>query len=123
VGVYRVKTVKRLGAGIIISFLTVMIFSGTAFSHPPKSVALSLKGGILSVNVSHSVDNPDKHYIYRIIIYRDNQIVVSRDYKSQPSTDGLSDTFDIGASRPGSVIKAEAFCVIMGSASGSITVP
>jgi desulfoferrodoxin (superoxide reductase-like protein) len=122
-GVYGVKTVKRLSAGIFISFLMVMVFSGTAFSHPPKNVALSLNGGVLTVNVSHSVDNPDKHYIYRIIIYRDNQIVASKEYTSQPSTDGMSDTFDIGASQPGSVIKAEAFCVIMGSASGSITVP
>jgi hypothetical protein len=123
VGVYGVNTVKRRSAGILILFLTVMVFSGTAFSHPPKNIAMSLNGEVLSVNVSHSVDNPDKHYIYRIIIYRDNQIVVSRDYKSQPGVDGLSDTFDIGISQQGSVIKAEAFCVIMGNASGSITVP
>jgi hypothetical protein len=84
---------------------------------------MSVDGGVLSVNAAHSVDNPDKHYIYRITIYRDNKIMVSKDYKSQPSADGLSDTFDIGASPQGSVIKAEAFCVIMGSASGSMTVP
>jgi hypothetical protein len=121
--VYGMKTVKRLSVGMFILFLAVMVFSGTAFSHPPKNVALSLNGGVLSVNVSHSVDNPDKHYIYKIIIYKDNKIAVSREYNSQPDADGLSDTFDIGDSQPGSVIKAEAFCVIMGSASGSITVP
>ena len=122
-GVYVMKNVKRRSVGILIVFLTVMIFSGPAFSHPPKSVTMSLNGGVLSVNVAHSVDNPDKHYIYRITIYRDNKIVISKDYKSQPGTDGLSDTFDIGVSPLGSVIKAEAFCVIMGSASGSMTVP
>jgi hypothetical protein len=84
---------------------------------------MSMNGGVLSVNVSHSVDNPGKHYIYRIVIYIDNKIAVSKDYKSQPGTDGLSDTFDIGAPPHGSVIKAEAFCVIMGSASASMTVP
>jgi hypothetical protein len=120
---YGVKNIKRRGARIFISFLMVMVFSSAAFSHPPKNVTMSLNGGVLSVNVSHSVDNPDKHYIYRITIYRDNNIVVSKDYNSQPGADDLSDTFDIGVSPQGSVIKAEAFCVIMGSASGSITVP
>ncbi|MDR1579732.1 MAG: hypothetical protein LBS35_05195 [Synergistaceae bacterium] len=115
--------VKRRSAGILIVFLTIMVFSDTAFSHPPKNVSLSLNGGVLTVNVSHSVDNPDKHYIYRITIYRDNNIVISKDYTSQSGADGLSDTFDIGASPQGSVIKVEAFCVIMGSASGSMTVP
>ncbi|MDR0653821.1 MAG: hypothetical protein LBG12_11035 [Synergistaceae bacterium] len=117
------KSAKRRNVGIFISFLLVMVFAGPVFSHPPKNVAMSLNGGVLSVNVSHSVDNPEKHYIYRIVIYRDNKIVVSKDYKSQPGADGLSDTFDIGASPQGSVINAEAFCVIMGSASGSMTVP
>lgn len=116
-------SVKRRSARVFISFLMVMVFSATAFSHPPKNVTLSLNGGVLSVNVSHSVDNPDKHYIYRITIYRDNQIVTSVDYASQPGADGLSAAFDIGVSPQGSVIKAEAFCVIMGSAAGSITVP
>ncbi|MDR3165618.1 MAG: hypothetical protein LBU13_08575 [Synergistaceae bacterium] len=117
------KNVKRLSVEIFISFLLVTAFSGPAFSHPPKDVTMSLKGGMLSVNVSHSVDNPDKHYIYKITIYKDNKIVLSKDYKSQTSADGLSDTFDIGTPQQGSVIKAEAFCVIMGSVSGSITAP
>lgn len=117
------RSAKWVGVGIFVSFLIAMVFSRPAFSHPPKNIEMSLNGGILSVNVSHSVDNPDKHYIYRVTIYRDNKILVSKDYKSQLNNDVLSDTFDIGPSPRGSVIKAEAFCVIMGSASASMTIP
>ena len=110
-------------------WLSVIVFvcaltAEAAYAHPPKGVALSWNpSGSLTVTVEHSVDNPAKHYINKIIIYADNKIVATRDYSSQPDAGGLTDTFALGAQPGGVTLKAEAFCVIMGSVSGSIVVP
>jgi hypothetical protein len=77
----------------------------------------------LAVLVAHSVDNPGKHYIYRITVYVDNKMAATRDYQSQTSTDGLTDVFSLGALPSGANLKAEAYCVIMGSTVGSTVVP
>jgi hypothetical protein len=105
--------------------LILVVFSSAAvFAHPPKEVSLELRpGGELVVRVAHTVDDPGKHYISRIVVYADNAIIATRDYKSQSGTGGLTDTFSIGAAASGVNLKAEAFCVIMGSASGSMVIP
>jgi hypothetical protein len=105
-------------------FAFTLCFSKTVFAHPPREVRLDLRpGGELVVYAAHTVDDPQKHYIYRIVVYANNNILLTREYKSQNGTDGLTDTFAIGEQPTGTNLKAEAFCVIMGSAAGSATVP
>ncbi len=110
---------------IIASVSALCLLSiGLANAHPPKSVVLSWDpSGVLSVNVSHSVKDPDKHYIYRVVVYTNDKVAAQKEYDAQPSGEGLSDSFSLGALASGTNIKAEAFCVIMGSTTGSITVP
>jgi desulfoferrodoxin (superoxide reductase-like protein) len=79
--------------------------------------------GELTVTVEHSVDNPEKHYISKITVYADNKILVSKDYGSQTSTGVQTDTFSLGSLPSGTTLKVEAFCVIMGSATGATVVP
>ncbi len=95
-----------------------------ASAHPPKSVVLQWNpSGTLGVNVSHSVNDPAKHYIYRVVVYVNNNVAMQKEYNAQTNGDGLSDSFSLGALASGTNVKVEAFCVIMGSASGSLTVP
>jgi hypothetical protein len=109
--------------GCAVCFFILSI--GLASAHPPKSVALSWNpsSGTLSVNVSHAANDPEKHYVHRIIVYVNNNRAAQKDYDSQSNADGLTDTFSLGALPSGANIKAEAFCVIMGSTTGSLTVP
>ncbi|MDR1482465.1 MAG: hypothetical protein LBI74_07560 [Synergistaceae bacterium] len=95
-----------------------------ASAHPPKSVKLAWNAnGNLTVTVGHSVNDPGKHYIYKVIIYVNDTVAAQKEYSSQTSADELTDVFSLGGKPSGTRIKAEAFCVIMGSASGEITVP
>ncbi len=111
---------------ILFAFVTCLFLLSIApaGAHPPKSVALSWNpSGALGVNVSHSVNDPAKHYVYRIVVYVNNNVAAQKEYNAQPNGDGLSDSFSLGALASGTNIKVEAFCVIMGSTSGSLTVP
>lgn len=117
----RSKNIKKMVCSLF-ALLFAVSAAQTAFAHPPKSVALTWNGGTLAVNVTHNVNDPGKHYVYKIIVYANDNVVSQREYSSQGSADGLADTFDLGSLPVGTNVKAEAFCVIMGSATGSITV-
>jgi hypothetical protein len=120
----NIKGVKRKAVLLITAVMFVFLASGTALSHPPKEVNLQWNdAGTLVVKVVHGVDDPIKHYVYRITVYVDNKVVETRDYKSQTDAGGMTDTFSIGSLRSETNLKAEAFCVIMGSATGSMVVP
>jgi hypothetical protein len=94
------------------------------YAHPPKEVTLELgPNGALTVRVLHSVDDPGKHYVSRITVYVDDRAEETREYKSQTGTEGMSDIFALDPPRSGANIRAEAFCVIMGSKTGSFIVP
>ncbi|MDR1509340.1 MAG: hypothetical protein LBS53_06845 [Synergistaceae bacterium] len=115
---------KSLKALFWMMFVFAIFFPGMAFAHPPREVRLDLRpGGELVVYAAHTVDDPQKHYIYRITVYANNNIVATRDYKSQNGMDGLTDAFAVGDLPSGTNLKAEAFCVIMGSATGTVVVP
>ena len=115
-----------LGKGSVILMLALCLafFIGqAAHAHPPKSVSLKLQGSALTVNVEHGVNDPQKHYVYRIIVYVNDKVAAQKEYTSQPNAQGLSDTFNLGSVPAGANVKAEAFCVIMGSTTGSMKAP
>jgi hypothetical protein len=115
---------KKLNIAILCATLFLAVLANAASAHPPKGVSLSLNpNGRLSVNVDHAVNDPQKHYINKIIVYVNDKIAAQKDYSSQSFDAGQSDTFELGELPSGTNIKAEAFCVIMGSASGTMTVP
>ncbi|MDR1471076.1 MAG: hypothetical protein LBS75_00995 [Synergistaceae bacterium] len=118
------KNIGRCAWLVTLASAFLLGIAGVAFSHPPREIALSLKpGGVLVVDVAHSVDNPQKHYIFRVTVYVDDKIAEQREYGSQQNAESMTDNFSLGALPSGAKIKVEASCVIMGSAASSITVP
>lgn len=121
----EVGPLKRvLGVFFAATMIALFCLCGFAAAHPPKEVALSWNpSGTLTVKVTHNVNDPLKHYIYRIVIYVNDEIKTQKDISTQQSPEGQTETFSLGGLPSGAKVKAEAFCVIMGSASGSITIP
>jgi desulfoferrodoxin (superoxide reductase-like protein) len=106
------------------AILALLVFEQASAAHPPKAISLAWNpNGSLTVNVDHSVNDPQKHYINKIIVYANDKVVAQKDYSSQTSADGLTDVFNLGTQPGGTTIKVEAYCVIMGSVAASITVP
>ncbi|MDR1516043.1 MAG: hypothetical protein LBS45_10125 [Synergistaceae bacterium] len=118
------KKIKKIYFALLLAILSLAVLTGTAAAHPPKGVSLSWNpNGRLTVNVDHSVNDPQKHYINKIIVYVNDKIVSQKEYTSQTSGETQTDTFELGALPAGTSVKAEAFCVIMGSSTGAITIP
>jgi hypothetical protein len=118
------EVMKKINMAFLGAMLFLAVLANAASAHPPKGVSLSWGlNGQLAVNVDHSVNDPQKHYINKIIVYVNDGIAVQKEYTLQSSDAGQSDVFALGALPSGTNIKVEAFCVIMGSASGVTTVP
>ncbi|MFX0107650.1 MAG: hypothetical protein ACFE7R_05165 [Candidatus Hodarchaeota archaeon] len=110
-------------ASVLFFSLVLLPQSMMASAHNPGGVSLEYDSGTdtLTVTVSHSVDDPNTHYIYRIVVEKNSIEVASRDYTSQDSTSGTSDAFTLAAI-DGDVLEATAYCSISGQNSAQITV-
>lgn len=106
---------KILGL-ISVLFLTILIAAPAAFAHSPTGMELEYDKdeGALEVDITHSVNDPDDHYVERVEIRRNGEIVNSEDYTSQPSNSTFSYTFNVSA-EDGDSLQVEAFCNQFGS--------
>ena len=100
------------------------VLGASAWAHPPKSVVLSLDGaGQLTVQVSHGVNDPAKHYVSRISVFVGGKLVAQKEYTSQSGGEGMTDTFTLGPVPKGTPVRVEATCNIMGTATGETAAP
>ena len=65
------------------------------------------------MEIAHEVDNVTTHYIHQIVIEKNSEVVITRDYTSQNSTSGMTAVFIVEAGI-GDFLKATAKCVISG---------
>lgn len=120
---------KRNLTLVVLSLLAIMIMvQGSPVSaHTPASMSLSydFSSQVLTVEVTHSVTDVSTHYIYQIVVDRFAlqhwSMVHTRDYTTQDSTSGMSDTFTVPASH-GDDIRVTAKCIVSGELTNQIEV-
>jgi hypothetical protein len=119
-----VKTMNRKLAFLALAFLCMAVVSVQPVeAHTPGSITLEYdyQAQVLTVTVTHSVDDVNAHYIYQISISKNAAPYTQQSYTSQDSTTGMSDTFSVEA-EAGDVLSATAYCVISGQVTDEITV-
>jgi hypothetical protein len=120
----RRKKMKRspfLGVALVLA--VALIMANPVMAHTPADLTLEYDFGTqtLTVTVSHSVGDTSTHYIESITILKNDVEYTSRDYNTQDTTSGMSDTFSVDAV-DGDVLQATAVCSIAGSVTRQITV-
>ncbi len=111
---------------VIVSLLFVVASSFMLLdvqTHSPNNVTLSYDFGTqtLEVTVSHSVSDPNTHYIEQIQIWKNDVSHTIETYTSQTSASQHVDSFNIDAAH-GDVLKVTATCSVSGSYTNQITV-
>lgn len=103
--------------------MLIVILALPATAHSPARVSLDYdsQNQTLNVTTTHMVSNPNGHYVMKIAVEKNGTQVLTREYKSQPTSPTFSYDYPINATR-GDVLKATAYCSITGSRSGEITV-
>ncbi|MGY5876433.1 MAG: hypothetical protein RTU30_11865 [Candidatus Thorarchaeota archaeon] len=92
-------------------------------ANDPAAISLDYDFGtqILTVTVTHSVGDPNTHYIASIEIRVNGVLSQTGSYTDQDSTTGTTETFTVPA-EDGDVINAKAICSISGQIQDEITV-
>ena len=87
-------------------------------AHPPSGLVLLYNSSTnkLNATISHSVSDPNTHYVYSVVIEVNGTTTVSETYTSQPSSILFSSQYNVTANN-GARIQVSATC----SQGGTIT--
>lgn len=109
---------------ILISFfLIVSLFASTITAHPPSRVELNYDQAktMLEVTISHRVGNPNNHYVESVVVTRNGETVLEKDYSKQKDRSEFTYRYDLAAEND-DTFSVNAQCNRFGNVSGSITV-
>jgi len=108
--------------GIFLIFLITMTTLNTK-AHTPSNMSLSNNSNteILSVTITHSVIDPNSHFIESVEIKVNGSTALNQPYTSQPTSSSFTYQYDITAG-DGATIQVIATCNIAGSITRTITI-
>lgn len=103
----------------LIAFVPLEIFG-----HPPSKVELNFdfQTKILNVKVSHSTNDVVKHYIKKIEVYLDDELMVGQNFKTQKDNKIQEALYFLNDAAVGNKIKVKATCSIFGSKTEEIVI-
>lgn len=105
-----------VGVGLLLGL------KGIALAHPPVSLDVVLQPeGKLRIQVSHTVNDPAKHFINRVVITRDGKVLAEKGFGDQTDRTGLGVEIPVPGLAKGQTIQVEADCNIFGSLKRSFT--
>lgn len=112
---------NRMMIGLMIGLFLCTI---SGYAHAPREIALSFDRnlGILKAEILHPVKNPEKHYIKRIWVYVNKEMIEEKFYDRQKTGSGHSDEFKLKKVKSGDVITVKAACSRFGGKKTKITV-
>ncbi|NPU83171.1 MAG: hypothetical protein HPY65_01690 [Syntrophaceae bacterium] len=97
---------------------------GVAQAHSPSDLKFSYEAATqtLQVTITHPSPFPTSHYIKNVEIKKENKVLLSQNYKSQPDAPAFSYSYRIQAF-PGDVLDVKVTCNLWGSKAVKFTVP
>ncbi len=115
--------IRRLTITILILSLIVSIFTSNVYAHSPSSMNLTydVETQDLEVEITHQVSDPNSHYIFNIVIKKNEISYNSYNYTNQPSTSKFAYNYDVDAQED-DIIEVTAYCNQGGQISKQLTV-
>lgn len=100
----------------------LLLLCGVAAAHPAASIEATLQpDGKLQVVVSHTVNDPLKHYINRIVISSDGKVIAEERFNQQTDKTGLVVEITATGLSKGQTVQIETDCNIFGSLKKTFT--
>ena len=115
----------RIVVAVLVSLCVVMGFAAASFAHPARDVILDFDPALhfLTVEVDHSVSHTLKHYIDRIEVFLNDELIITQDIRQQLSQTSQKVSYIIVDAVSGDTLKVKTTCNMFGSKEGSIVIP
>ena len=110
---------KMVGAVLFCFF-----WAGTASATPPSDMSLTydIEKSVLRVFAKHPSQRLERHYLRRLVIYKNDAAAKTVTFARQKLAAGLEEDIEFKA-EPGDTINVEAFCSQGGSGKAQIEIP
>jgi len=118
-----IKPKVQLLSVIISLFLIVSLGASTVTAHPPSSIELSYDPaeGVLEVTISHRVGNTSSHYVEKVVVTRNGETVMEKNYSEQEGRSEFTYRYSVAAQN-GDTLSVNAKCNRFGDQTESLTV-
>lgn len=113
---------KKIALAVAVLFLCFACPPGVQ-AHAPRTVDLSydLAQQVLTVTIDHWAVSTSTHFIEKVVIKKNGKVVEKMEYKSQPTAEEFSYTYNLPA-EPGDRFEVTATCSVHGSKKSALTV-
>ena len=116
---WRFTPVAILMLAAVVCFLAVPV---SAHSPTDMSISYDPNTAKIYVTITHPVDDPATHYLSRVKVKLNGNVISDPDYKSQPTKDTFTLTYDVNA-HAGDEVWVTATCVQGGVLEKTYKVP
>jgi len=106
---------------IIMLLIGILMTSTQAGATSPRYMKLKYQPNTLTVTILHFSPVTKIHYVYKVDIENNGELVTSQTYQSQPRFFFYTYTYNVTAST-GDVLTVTAFCSLFGKLTRSMTV-
>ena len=120
----RTVLISKMIFGTFLLALTAFcFFPSSSYADAPKDVTLQYDSSIqtLSVTITHKSSFPNFHHIKTVEIKKNNAVVNTARYDTQPKEVPFTYTYKVVAA-PGDKLEATATCSLSGSKTATTTV-
>ena len=109
---------------IVIMMFCFMFLAQIAYATEPSDITINFddEKKELEVIVIHPVTTPHKHFIAKIIIKRNDKVLVVKEYDKQEANQAQTLVYSIPKARAGDIITVEAYCNRIGSLSKTMEI-
>jgi hypothetical protein len=111
-------------AALVILAAAACLLALPAAAHSPTDMKISYDPNTakIYVTITHPVDDPATHYLSRVKVKLNGNVISDPDYKSQPTKDTFTLTYDVNAAA-GDEVWVTATCVRGGVLEKTYNVP
>ncbi len=106
---------------IIMLLIGILMTSMQAGATSPRYMKLQYQPDTLTVTILHFSPITKIHYVYKVDIKNNGNLVTSQTYQSQPRLFFYTYTYNITATT-GDIISVTAYCSLFGKLTRSITI-
>jgi hypothetical protein len=108
---------------IMVLIFGLLFQSLSVLAHPPANMVLDYDFGSqqLNVTITHISPAPNQHYVEKVEIWINDDLTLTRDYTSQPTTSTFTYTYELSA-KDSDNIRVKATCSLSGDITEEITV-
>jgi desulfoferrodoxin (superoxide reductase-like protein) len=108
----------------VLLFLGLLVLTRPISAHPPSEIELEFNPFeyTLSVIIHHAVNDPGKHYIYKVSVELNGEEIIKQKFKYQYNEDAQLALYQIHDAREGDEITVTAYCSISGKKEATIVV-